>query len=114
MFMRFSFDGKIYEIDKFMLAEARAIQKATGYRLKPFQDAINEGDVECIAAIIWIAQKRDNPALRFDQVDGDLETFEPLANDEIAELPEESGAEGKDAPPDPVPSPTAGTSSAAE
>src|SRR4051812_9442604 len=78
-----------------MLAEARAIQRATGMTPVKWEDAINEGDAEAITALIWVARKRNGePNLRFEDVDGDLATFRPYLHDDPVE--DEPAEPGKD------------------
>jgi hypothetical protein len=103
---RFRFDGREFELGRLMLSEAKAIQKVTGFTMGEFEKRLELGDVECIAALIWVALKREQPDLRYDDVDGDLSTFEPV-EDEDASATE---AAGKD---EPEPSSTAGPSSEA-
>lgn len=98
---RFKFEGREYEFSGLRLKEARDIQRVTGFTMGQFEDRVTEGDIECIAALIWVLQKRENPALRFDDVDGDLSTFEIVDDsdedgDEAA--PTEDAGEGKDEP----------------
>lgn len=86
----FRFEGREYRIEKLMLSEARLIQKVTGKTPVEFDEALGNADVECLAALIWIAQRRDNPSLAFEDVDGDVMSFEPILPDE------EPRAEGND------------------
>jgi hypothetical protein len=108
--MKFEFEGQIYSVETLMLSEARAIQKATGYTMLEFEQQVAKGDAECIAAIIWVAQKRQIPTLRFDDVDGDLSTFKRLEDDTEGE-DAEAGDQGKDVAA--APPPPSGPSSAA-
>jgi hypothetical protein len=94
----FQFNGVKYEMSSLMLAEARAIQKATNLTPLQWEKAINEGDAEAITALIWIARKRNGEkGLRFDDVDGDLATFLPYL-DEPEEESEGDEGEGKATP----------------
>lgn len=96
--IQFAFEGEEYKLPTLMLAEARAIQKVTGYTVKRFFESLAEMDAEAITALIWVARKRGNPTLRFDDVDGDLSTFAPIGG---ADEEDEAEQQGKD--PDPSP-----------
>jgi hypothetical protein len=74
----FQFEGVKYRMGSLMLAEARAIQRTTGFTPVQWDEAISKSDAEAITALIWIARKRNGePNLRFEDVDGDLSTFLP-------------------------------------
>lgn len=110
---RFRFEGREYEFSGLRLKEARDIQRVTGFTMGEFEDQITKGDIECIAALIWILQKRERPELRFDDVDGDLGTFEIVEDsdeDSDEAAPAEDAGEGKDEPAVAAeePAPTAG------
>lgn len=74
--IEFTFEGEEYKLPTLMLAEARAIQKVTGFTVLQFFRQLAEMDAEAITALIWVARKRQTPTLRFEEVDGDLSTFE--------------------------------------
>lgn len=74
----FVFEGREYRLEKFLLSEARAVQRATGKTIQEFDEALKRGDADCLAALVWVARKREQPTLRFDEVDGDIMTFKPL------------------------------------
>lgn len=118
----FQFEGVRYEMGNLMLAEARAVQNATGLTPRQFDEALGNFDAFAITALVWIGRKRHGEAnLRYEQVDGDLATFRPYleTDEEMEALIEAAQAaaagegEGKanDEPElvDPIP---AGTSSA--
>lgn len=117
----FQFEGRRFEMGNLMLAEARAVQGATGFTPQQFEEALTRYDAFAITALVWIGRKRHGEAnLRFEDVDGDLATFRPyLETDEEMEALVEAakaaageGEAGKDddepALVDPIP---AGTSS---
>jgi hypothetical protein len=82
----FQFDGVKYRMTSLMLAEARAIQRATGLTPIQWEQKIGESDAEAITALIWVARKRNGePNLRFEDVDGDLATFRPYLHDDPPE-----------------------------
>ncbi len=69
--MKITVDGQQYEFDqdRFMLSEARAIEKVCGVTFKEWGDLLSGGSMEALAALVWIVQKRENPELRFSDVD---------------------------------------------
>lgn len=89
----FEFEGQEYRLRTLMLSEARAIQKVTRKTMGDFDDALAKGDVDCYAALIWVARKRQEPTLTFEQVDGDLMTFKALDEDEDEPRAEGNGQE---------------------
>lgn len=91
---RFKFEGNEYALKTFMLSEARAIQQATGKTVQEFDAALKQGDADCLTALVWVARKRSEPTLTFEQVDGDLMTFEPLPTTVEPDMPSAGGAEG--------------------
>jgi hypothetical protein len=110
----FEFEGVKYEFHSLMLAEARASQRATKMTVVEWEAALNVFDAEAVTALIWIARRRTGePNLRFEDVDGDLSTFAPIADpdSEAADGEGEETTEGKD-PAGPEPDGTSGTPSA--
>lgn len=91
---RFKFEGTEYALKTFLLSEARAIQQATGKTMQEFDTALKQGDAGCLTALIWVARKRSEPTLTFDQVDGDLMTFDSLPTSTDPEPSPSGGAEG--------------------
>lgn len=92
--LEFAFDGVDYKLPTLMLAEARAIQRVTGFTVQEFFEALEKSDAEAITALVWIARKRYGEAnLRFDDVDGDLATFDVIGPED-----EEVADEGKGEP----------------
>lgn len=99
--MKFIANGVKYEFDdeKMTFAEARAIQKAVGKSMGEIQK--DPEDITATQASIWIAMKRQDPALKFTDLDdmavGDIEWLkdEPLDEDEepVAEGPPVLGDE---------------------
>ncbi len=91
----FCFEGVKYEMSRLMLAEAREIQKVTGLTVVQWEKALGEADAFAITALIWISRRRDpeQRGLRFDDVDGDLSTFEPFGDDDDGQA--EVGEPGK-------------------
>lgn len=80
----FQFEGVKYEMGNLMLAEARAVQGATGLTPQQFEEALAGYDAFAITALVWIGRRRHGEdKLRYEDVDGDLSTFRPyLETDE--------------------------------
>src|SRR5690606_11730031 len=97
---RFKFEGVEYEFRGLRLKEAIDIQKVTGYTIGQFEERVTEGDVVCIAALIYIMQKRSNPTIRFEDVDGDMESFDIIEEEDESESESgEDAGEGKEEQP---------------
>lgn len=83
--MKFVANGVKYELDeeKITFKEGKEIQKATGQTLGELRK--NPGDIAADQALIWIAMKRRDSTLKFDDLDdmpmGDIEPIE----DELSE-----------------------------
>ena len=90
MKVKFEVDGQTYEIDtsRIMNTEAIAAQKVTGKNYNDWLGACDDGDIESITALVWIAMKRGNPELRFKDVEFPVfETWgnrEYIVDDEVA------------------------------
>lgn len=75
--MKFVANGVKYEFDddRMTFAEARAIQKATGQTMGEIRKSPE--DIVTVQATIWVAMKRQDPTLRFSDLDdmaiGDIE-----------------------------------------
>lgn len=94
--MKFVVNGVKYELDeeKVTFKEGKEIQKATGQTLGELRK--NPGDIAGDQALIWIAMKRQDPTLKFGDLDdmsmGDIEPIED-------ELPEETDPQVLDVAP---------------
>lgn len=91
----FTFEGVEYEMSGLLLSEARAIQKVTGMTIAEWETALEAGDANAITAIIWVAQKRKDPTLRFDDVDGNLATFGPIVDPDEPETEPGKAGDGE-------------------
>lgn len=75
--MKFVANGVKYELDqdKITFAEAKAIQKAVGKSMGEIRD--DPGDIAATQAMVWVAMKRQDPTLKFLDLDdmaiGDVE-----------------------------------------
>lgn len=92
--MKFTVDGAEHEFDEERLTfgEARAIEKVTGYPFGGLDQ--HEGEMVVVQAMIWVALKRDEPTLKFSDLDdrsmGDF-AFETEDEDEGEPDPTEGG-----------------------
>lgn len=49
--------------------EAMAIERATGLDFGEWQDKVDSGSVLAQTALVWVIRRRDDPTLRFDDVE---------------------------------------------
>jgi hypothetical protein len=87
----FRLEGREYRIPSMDVLTGRRVQKATGRTLGKFDAGLSEGDVDCLAALVWVARLPQEPGLQFEAVNFDITTFEPIGDDES----EATDAEGK-------------------
>ena len=57
-----------FQPGKLMNAEAEAIERLTGMTFVTWQKAVLEGSVRAVHGLLYVMLKRDNPALKYDQV----------------------------------------------
>lgn len=50
---------------KVTFAEAKAAEKAGGVAWRKLEQALTDGNVEALQAAVWVLRKRDEPTLRF-------------------------------------------------
>ena len=76
--MKLKIDGVEHTFDsnRFMLSEARAIEKVCGCTFQQWSDNLQSGSMEALAALVWIVMKRSDPELRFSDVDFALDSVE--------------------------------------
>lgn len=84
--LTFTLEGTKYEFDekRVMNVEAIAIKRVTSEQLGflDFMRAVSESDVEAITALVWIVRKRQEPELRFSEVEFNIiEFIESLSSD---------------------------------
>ena len=77
--------GVEYPLDKLMVSEAEAIEKVTGAKM---QDALQSGTAQSLKALVWVAMKRQDPTLRFSDVDFALEDVEVITSEDPTPDPE--------------------------
>lgn len=79
--MKFIARGTKYGLDeeKLTFAEARAVERACGMTFDKLRD---QGGVTAMQAMVWVAMKREQPTLRFTDLD-DMEfgEFEQLGDE---------------------------------
>ena len=85
--MNITIAGVKYEFDseKLMLSEARSIEKVCGCTFQEWSERLQSGSMEALAALVWIVQKRENPELRFSEVDFPIGSVE-IDEDEVDEV----------------------------
>jgi hypothetical protein len=71
-----------YDLSRLTIVEAEAIEKVTGQKM---QDALGSGTAASLRALVWVAMKRQEPTLRYTDVDFALEDVEVVTDDEEAE-----------------------------
>lgn len=86
--MKFKVNGEQYflDINRFPLKDAMMIKKVTGLTLGSLMSGIQEGDGESLAALVFLAKRRNKEAVRWEDLqDLDLvplmESFEEEAED---------------------------------
>lgn len=69
--MKISVDGEQYEFDpeKMLNTEAIAIERATGQTFQQWSKSAQAGSIEAVTALVWIVRKRQQPDLRFKDVE---------------------------------------------
>lgn len=77
--------GDEYPLDKLMVSEAEAIEKVTGAKM---QDALQSGTAASLKALVWVAMKRQDPSLRYSDVDFALEDVEVITDEDPTPDPE--------------------------
>lgn len=90
--LKLTVEGVVYEFDgdHLLLAEARELKTFTGMSVPKWSAGIDEGDVDAIQALIYLAKKRAGETLRFsdletlDYADIDLEMMDDEEKDEEA------------------------------
>jgi hypothetical protein len=97
-------DGRVFEIDlaaSLTNVEAMAVERATGWDGAEIQERLDKGSALAFTALVWVHAKRQEPTLRFGDVEFDMSAVvrdEPPAELE-AEAPDPS-VPGSD--PDPL------------
>lgn len=76
--IRVTVDGVPYDYDPKTLTndEAMAIEKVTGGTYAQWGQALTNGSALATTAMVWILRRRNEPALRFDDVHFAIEAME--------------------------------------
>ena len=115
-----------WDSDRLLVAEARELKQYTGFRPNRWLEAVDEGDPDAIAGLIYLAKKRAGEQLKFSDLDTlnyadiDMEVVAPPAEEE--QQGKQAGEQAEVQPGvDPTPAsgetgttPTAGTSPISE
>lgn len=69
--MRITANGKEVEFNyrKMTFAEGRAMERVTGRNFRELQEEKFVGSLTSLQALVWIVFKRDDPALKFTDLD---------------------------------------------
>jgi hypothetical protein len=73
-----------FDETKLLLSEARKLQKASGFHPSDFIDGLKKGNVDALAAVVWLALSRSGVTTEYDALDFDMSKLE--------EVPEEGKA----------------------
>ena len=97
---RYSFDPDHVRND-----EAMSIEKITGSTFAQWIDAVTEGSVTALTALIWLLQKRENSKIKFADVRFEMGDFDVEWNGPDDENPvEDEDGTGDSDPANPTPS----------
>lgn len=58
-----------FKPERLMSAEAEAIERQTGWTYEEFGERLIKGSVTARRALLWVMLKREEPTLRYSQVD---------------------------------------------
>jgi len=103
-------EGTEYEwdSDRLLVAEARELKTYTGFTPPRWLAALDEGDPDACAALIYLAKKRAGENLRFSDLDTldyhdfDFEVTDPDAEDDANKQSGDGQAAGEQPDPTPV------------
>lgn len=98
--IKLTVQGVLYEFDneRLLLAEAREMKTLTGLTPPRWSVALDEGDADAVAALIFMAKKRAGETLRFS----DLDTLD-YADIEMEFIGEDEEQEGEGEQPEAAP-----------
>jgi len=91
--MKITVEGVEYDYDPDTLRndEAMAIEAALGVTFKQWSDQLSAGSVAALTALVWTVRKREEPALRFNDVTFAFSSLD-IEGEADPTPPEESGA----------------------
>lgn len=76
--MRLTIDGEVYDFDpgKLTNVEGMAIETVTGLMFSEWAEALQKGSMTAQTALVWVVKKRQNPTLRFSEVEFSMDSIE--------------------------------------
>jgi hypothetical protein len=85
--------------DDILNVEAIAVKKKIGMDVQQWMEAVSKFDAEAVTALIWVAKKRTQPTLRYEDVSFPLSSlgFE-LTDEEKAKVENAGAPKVEDAP----------------
>jgi hypothetical protein len=86
--MRIRINDTWYDLDqrKLLNTEAIALQKITGKTFMQVAEAMKDGDIEALSALVWLAMKRAGSDIRYSDLEFNLADVEIDEDDkDIAE-----------------------------
>jgi hypothetical protein len=69
--MKISIDGRCYEFERITNIEGMALEKATGMTFGEWGQALESGSMLATTALVWLVMRREQPDLRFGDVEFD-------------------------------------------
>lgn len=78
--------------------EAIAVKKKTGLDFQPWMEALAQFNAEALTAFVWIAKKRQEPTLRFEDVSFAMGSIDFEMTDEEKAEAEQQGVPKAEAP----------------
>lgn len=101
--LRIRLDGREYDghIDHLDIEEAEAIEQVTGLSFGDWQDAMRSRSARALRAFIWVLRRRDEPALRYNDVRFRMDALDYVLLDDEGNpvKSEQQAASGKDEAP---------------
>lgn len=84
----------LFDYGKVGMQEAIAVEQKTGLGLLELVTSLPSLSPTALVAVIWLLRKRDEPGLRFEDVDFNVEDIDieevPGPKDDTSETPEQS------------------------
>jgi len=86
-------NGVEYEFSEATLTnrEAMELEKVTGVTFGEFGTLLEKGSAVALTAVVWLLQKRDNPSLKFSEVEFSFDNFEVVDEEAPAEADAPAG-----------------------
>lgn len=79
--------------DTLLNTEAILIERQTGWNLFEWQVALSRRSMIAITCVVWLARRRQDPNLEFDDIEFDLKSFD-IEHDKAADATAEQGEDG--------------------